>query len=43
MIDPEERAPGFSAPDDEGNRVVLRELHGAPVVLHFFVVAWSGV
>lgn len=43
MIEPGERAPGFSAPDDEGNTVSLEALRGAPVVLHFFAVAWSGV
>lgn len=43
MIEVGERAPDFEATDAEGNRVRLADLRGAPVLLHFFVLAWSGV
>lgn len=36
-------APNFASVDDAGNRFSLRELRGGPVVLHFFVLAWTGV
>lgn len=43
MIREGSSAPDFSGTDDEGNSVVLSELRGRPVVLHFFVLAWSGL
>lgn len=43
MIEVGERAPDFAGIDDEGNRVSEADLRGRPVLVHFFVVAWSGV
>lgn len=43
MIDVGERAPDFVGTDDEGNTIASKDLRGAPVLVHFFVVAWSGV
>lgn len=37
------RAPDFRAIDDAGNQVTLADLLGRPWVLHFFVLAWTGV
>lgn len=43
MIEAGERAPDFTGTDDEGNRVSGADLRGRPALVHFFVVAWSGV
>lgn len=42
MIEPGARAPDFTAPDDEGNRFALSSLRGRKILLHFFVLAWTG-
>jgi peroxiredoxin Q/BCP len=36
MLEPGERAPGFSLPADDGTTVSLEDLRGRPVVLYFY-------
>lgn len=43
MIEVGERAPDFAGTDDDGNPVSGGDLRGRPALIHFFVVAWSGV
>lgn len=31
-----DKAPDFTLPDEQGNKVALRDLRGKPVVLFFF-------
>jgi thioredoxin-dependent peroxiredoxin len=31
-----DQAPDFTLPDEQGNKVALRDLRGKPVVLFFF-------
>jgi len=38
-----QEAPDFSLPSHEGETVTLSELHGTPVVIAFFPLAFSGV
>jgi peroxiredoxin len=35
--------PDFTGLDDEGNRFSFADTRGRSVVLHFFVLAWSGL
>ena len=36
MIEPGERTPDFTLPDQDGNPVKLSSLRGGPVVLYFY-------
>ncbi len=36
MLEPGDRAPGFSLPADDGTTVSLEDLRGRPVVLYFY-------
>jgi peroxiredoxin len=43
MVDIGELAPDFEGTDEAGVRMRLSELRGKRVLLHFFVLAWTGV
>lgn len=43
MIAEGARAPDFTATDDAGTSFQLLEELRGPVILHFFVLAWTGV
>jgi peroxiredoxin Q/BCP len=36
MLEPGDRAPQFTLPDQDGNRVALKDLKGKPVVIYFY-------
>lgn len=42
MLEPGDRAPQFTLPDQDGNPVALKDLRGKPVVIYFYPKDFTG-
>ncbi|MDX1510464.1 MAG: thioredoxin-dependent thiol peroxidase [Nitriliruptorales bacterium] len=42
MLEPGDRAPQFTLPDQDGNKVALKDLRGKPVVIYFYPRDFTG-